>query len=62
MRQQAGEFGVDVQEATVAALEHDGTLFTARLADKAIAARSVLLATGVVNNGPQSRMKLTRWP
>ena len=53
MRRQAGEFGVAVQHATVDWLERDGAGFTAHLGNETLAARSVLLATGVVNNRPR---------
>lgn len=52
MRKQAGEFGVTVTEALVETLELDASGFTARVEDQGWAAKSVLLATGVVNNRP----------
>jgi thioredoxin reductase (NADPH) len=52
MRTQAAEFGVAVTEGVVEALSRDGDLFVARVDGTTIAARSVLLATGVVNNRP----------
>lgn len=52
MREQASDFGVEVAHGLVERLErHDG-LFTVRTAENAWTARSVLLATGVVNNRP----------
>ena len=53
MRDQAREFGVEVEPGVVEALERRGDDFAARLTSgEVIAARAVLLATGVVNNGP----------
>ena len=52
MRAQAAEFGAEVTHGLVETLRHDGTLFEALVGDERIAARSVLLATGVVNNRP----------
>jgi thioredoxin reductase (NADPH) len=53
MREQAGEFGVEVRDGVVEALRRDGDVFLATLADGTVRARSVLLATGVVNNRPR---------
>ena len=53
MRQQAAEFGVEVQHATVERLRHDDGIFVAQTGDGTLSARSVLLATGVVNNRPR---------
>ena len=53
MREQSAEFGVQIRNAAVERLEHHGGMFHARVGDDAIAARSVLLATGVVNNRPR---------
>ena len=53
MREQAEEFGVQVTHAVVERLDHYGDTFSARVGDDAIAAHSVLLATGVVNNRPR---------
>ena len=53
MREQASEFGVHVEHGLVEHIERDGELFVARtVAGESIRARTVLLATGVVNNGP----------
>lgn len=53
MREQAGEFGVQVEHGLVEKLERLEDGFEARVAEgEAIRARTVLLATGVVNNGP----------
>jgi thioredoxin reductase (NADPH) len=52
MREQAAEFGTRVTDARVEGIERDGELFVARTPLETIAARSVLLATGVVNNRP----------
>ena len=53
MRTQAAEFGVTVESALVEQLTRADNGFTARIAGgDAVRARSVLLATGVVNNRP----------
>ncbi|WP_174296721.1 NAD(P)/FAD-dependent oxidoreductase [Sphingomonas bacterium] len=57
MREQAGEFGVAVTQGLVETLARDkdgngGELFIASVAGETIRARTVLLATGVVNNRP----------
>jgi thioredoxin reductase (NADPH) len=52
MRDQAGEFGVAVTEGLVEKLELCTNGFTARAGEESWPARSVLLATGVVNNRP----------
>ncbi|MFB9051087.1 NAD(P)/FAD-dependent oxidoreductase [Sphingobium indicum] len=51
MRRQAAEFGGEVTEGLVTGLEKDGDIFLAHV-ETAWQARSVLLATGVVNNAP----------
>ncbi|TPG13826.1 NAD(P)/FAD-dependent oxidoreductase [Sphingomonas koreensis] len=53
MRTQAAEFGAHVTPGKIDRLSRDGDLFIAHLGDRPIAARSVLLATGVVNNRPR---------
>ena len=53
MREQAAEFGVAVEHGLVEHVGRDGELFEARVADgPTIRARTLLLATGVVNNSP----------
>lgn len=53
MREQAREFGIDVQHGLIEHLERQDEAFEARLATgETIHARTVLLATGVVNTGP----------
>ncbi len=53
MREQAASFGVRSHEATVTAIDaHDDT-FTVRTDSFAVEARTVLLATGVVNHRPK---------
>ncbi|BAI98633.1 pyridine nucleotide-disulfide oxidoreductase [Sphingobium sp. TA15] len=52
MRRQAAEFGGEVTEGLVTGLEKDGDIFLAHVETGAWQARSVLLATGVVNNAP----------
>ncbi|WP_176598748.1 MULTISPECIES: NAD(P)/FAD-dependent oxidoreductase [Sphingobium] len=52
MREQAAEYGGEVTEALVTKLEKQGDLFLAHVGDEQWQARSVLLATGVVNNPP----------
>jgi thioredoxin reductase (NADPH) len=53
MREQAGEFGVEVRDGVVEALRRDRDQFVATLTEGTVRARSVLLATGVVNNRPR---------
>ena len=53
MRDQAAEFGVQIQTGVVDRLEHCGHVFHASVGDNIIAARSVLLATGVMNHRPR---------
>ncbi|MBB3860629.1 thioredoxin reductase (NADPH) [Novosphingobium hassiacum] len=52
MRQQAGEFGVEVEQALVEKLVREGEVFVAEIDGRRVEARSVLLASGVVNNRP----------
>ncbi|UXC93667.1 MULTISPECIES: NAD(P)/FAD-dependent oxidoreductase [Sphingobium] len=52
MRRQAAEFGGEVTEGLVTGLEKDGDIFLAHVGTETWQARSVLLATGVVNNAP----------
>lgn len=52
MREQASEFGVEVIPGLVETLEQEGQLFRIRVMEQAWSARTVLLATGVVNNRP----------
>jgi thioredoxin reductase (NADPH) len=52
MREQAADFGVAVASGLVEVLVRDGPLFRARTDKHVWSARSVLLATGVVNNPP----------
>lgn len=52
MREQALAFGATIADGVVEAIERTENRFTARLAEEALTARSVLLATGVVNNPP----------
>jgi thioredoxin reductase (NADPH) len=53
MRQQAAEFGAAPTHGTVEAITREDGLFVARTAGETITARSVLLATGVVNRRPR---------
>ena len=53
MREQAAEFGVRVRRGIVDRLEPNGSVFRARVGNEVIHTRSVLLATGVVNNRPK---------
>jgi len=53
MREQAGEFGVQVRHGLVERLERTGGGFRATINDDVLEARTVLLATGVVNNQPR---------
>ncbi|HUD93027.1 NAD(P)/FAD-dependent oxidoreductase [Sphingobium sp.] len=52
MRQQAAGFGASVRTGTVDVLTREGELLVAHLGEERLSARSVLLATGVVNNAP----------
>ncbi len=52
MRQQAAEFGVSVDEALVEQVTREGEHFLAKAGDWQWRSRSILLATGVVNNRP----------
>ncbi|WP_028055761.1 NAD(P)/FAD-dependent oxidoreductase [Sphingobium bisphenolivorans] len=52
MREQAAEFGAEVTAGLVEKLERQDDLFLARIGNESLRARSVLLATGVVNNRP----------
>ncbi|WP_206245761.1 NAD(P)/FAD-dependent oxidoreductase [Novosphingobium terrae] len=53
MRKQAVLFGVNVTAGLVESLALKDGIFTARVADGLLRARTVLLATGVVNNSPR---------
>jgi thioredoxin reductase (NADPH) len=53
LRRQAGDFGAELIDGRVDALEPDGDqLLLARLGSKTVRARNVLLATGIVDNDP----------
>ena len=52
MRDQAAEFGVQVRHGVVDRLERTGGGFRANIGGDVVEARTVLLATGVVNNRP----------
>lgn len=52
MREQAGEFGVAVEQGLVEKLERAGDVFVAHAGGRMIEARAVMLASGVVNNRP----------
>jgi len=53
MREQAAEFDAHVTDGLVERLERHEDLFVAHVGDDRIAARTVLLASGVVNNRPK---------
>ncbi|SFR77545.1 NAD(P)/FAD-dependent oxidoreductase [Sphingomonas jatrophae] len=53
MREQAAEFGAIVTDGLVETLTREDDLFEALVGEERIRARSVLLATGVVNNRPR---------
>lgn len=53
MQDQAARFGAVREEAEVTAIEPDGDGFVVRIGDRGVWARSVLLATGVVNKRPR---------
>jgi thioredoxin reductase (NADPH) len=52
MHEQAREFGATCEAATVTAIERDGEDFRVRTDHSVLRARTVLLATGVVNHRP----------
>ena len=52
MREQAGEFGVTVEQSLVEKLVRDGEMFVAEVGGRQVESRSVLMASGVVNNRP----------
>lgn len=52
MRAQAAEYGAYVREGVIETLAMVNDLFVARVGEERLCARSVLLATGVVNNPP----------
>ena len=58
MQRQAERFGAVREEAEVTAIEPDGDGFLVRVGDRGARARSVLLATGVVNNRPKMDVAL----
>ena len=58
MQEQAARFGAVREQATVTAIERDGDGFVVRIGDRIARARSVLLATGVVNNRPDMDVDL----
>jgi thioredoxin reductase (NADPH) len=53
MREQAEKYGAVREEARVTAIERQGEDFTVRIGERQLAARTVLLATGVVNRRPR---------
>jgi thioredoxin reductase (NADPH) len=53
MSEQAASFGVRTHRTDVTAIEPDGEDFVVRTSDMKVNARTVLLATGVVNNRPK---------
>lgn len=53
MREQATDFGAQIRNGTVEGLSRENDIFTAQVGGNALRARSVLLATGVVNNAPE---------
>ena len=52
MRQQVGDLGIEVIDGLIETLEKADDVFVAQLPDQRLRARTVLLATGVVNNPP----------
>ncbi|MBJ6123116.1 NAD(P)/FAD-dependent oxidoreductase [Sphingomonas sp. BT553] len=58
MLTQAERFGAVREEAMVTAIEPVGDGFIVRIGDRGVRARSVLLATGVVNNRPEMDVDL----
>jgi thioredoxin reductase (NADPH) len=53
MAAQAREYGATVERGDVTRIERDGTRFRAEVNGRAVEARTVLLATGVVNRQPE---------
>lgn len=53
MREQALEFGANVRVGVVSRLQCDTDMFVAHVGLEALRTRTILLATGVVNNRPQ---------
>lgn len=53
MRAQAERYGARIRRATVAGLRREGALYVARTGQGEIHARTILLATGVVNSRPE---------
>ena len=52
LREQARLYGAGLETATVTALARDGDVFTAEAAGKRLRARTVLMATGIVDKKP----------
>lgn len=52
MREQAEEYGAEIEAGRVEDIRHDGDGFVARLNGRDVRARAVLLATGVVDHHP----------
>lgn len=52
MRRQAERYGAPIRSGTVTELRHDGEVFEARFDDRLVRARTVLLATGIVDHEP----------
>ena len=52
LREQARLYGTGLEMATVSALARDGDVFTAEAAGKSLRARTVLVATGIVDKKP----------
>jgi len=52
MRRQAETYGAQVRDEPVQTLRRDGDLFHAQVGESTIRARTVILATGVVDNAP----------
>lgn len=54
MRHQAAEYGVHVREGFVEKITEEGEILAAQISGQKLQARTVLLATGVVNNAPRA--------
>lgn len=52
LREQARLYGAGLEKVTVTALARDGDVFTAEAAGKSLHARTVLMATGIVDKKP----------
>lgn len=52
LRKQATQYGAQLREGTVETLERDGDIFTTETSEGTVRARTVLLATGIIDKSP----------